>query len=206
MNQIDPPKIIVARLASALMAIALAALPIALGACAAAALPAASLVQGGVAAMGYTGMQLGAKSADKHTPGTVDDQPERCDALADAPPGVEEVRKDKDDTIETRQWRLINSAKPIWMVVGTRTAPVDGWEPKPSIGRLQFTPPLADQLDYKKSQFLAYAPNDLDNIDDNRVMMIVTEAFGPSQGTFQWRGKTYGYALVDQLPCFPVKK
>lgn len=188
------------------MALALAALPIALGACAALALPAASLVQGGVAAAGYTGIQLGAKSADKHTPGSVDDQPERCDALAQSPPGVEEVRKDKDDTIETRQWRLINATKPSWMVVRTKTGPGDAWEPKPSIGRLQFSPPLADQLDYKKTQYLAYAPNDLENIDDNRLMIVVTEAFGPSMGTFQWRGQTYGYALVEQLPCFPVKK
>jgi len=34
----------------------------------------------------------------------------------------------------------------------------------------------------------------------------VTEAFGEPFGTFQWHGKTYGYTMVPQLPCFPVEK
>src|SRR5581483_5957263 len=81
-----------------------ALLPVALGACASAAIPAAAtLVQGGVAAAGYSAIQVGEAKADRHTPGALDDQEERCDALIGAAPGVEEVRKRKDDTIETRQ-------------------------------------------------------------------------------------------------------
>ena len=167
---------------------------------------AAQMVQGGVAAVGYTGIRMGEKKADRHTPGTLDDQEERCDALIGSAPGVEEVRKTQDDAIETRQWRLINPADPKWMIVRTKSGPEDAWESKPAISRLEFTPPLSEQLDYEKSQFLAYAPNNTDDIDANRAMTNVNDAFGSPTGTFHWHGQTYGYVMVPQLPCFPVQK
>jgi hypothetical protein len=190
------------------LALALATFPFVLGACAAAVLPAiaAQAAQGGVALAGYSAIQVGQGKADKHTPGSLDDQEERCDAMVGAPPGIEEVRKTKEDVIEARQWRLVNPQKPRWMIVRTNTGPEDAWEAKPRIANLQFTPPLDEQLDYKKSQFVAYAPNNLDSIDDSRTMTSMTEAFGEPAGTFQWHGKTYGYRLVPQLPCFPVEK
>ena len=190
------------------LGLTLGALPYLLGACAGAAIPglAATAMQGGAAAAGYAGIQIGEKSADRHTPGSLEDQEERCDALVGAPPDIEEVRKNKDDVIEARQWRLVNPAQPRWMIVRTRTGPVDGWEPKPRIGRLQFSPPLLEQLDYKKTRFIAYAPNNLDSVDNSRAMTSITEAFGEPAGTFQWRGTTYGYTMVSQLPCFPAEK
>jgi len=185
----------------------LAALAIGTAGCESAAIPAAAtIVQGGVAAAGYSAIRAGEKSADKHTPGSLDDQEERCEALVGSAPDVEEVRKNKYDIIEVRQWRLVDPSNPHWMIVQGKQAPADGWEPKPRINKLGFSPPLADQLDYGESQFLAYAPNNLDSIEDSRAMTSVTEAFGQPVGTFQWRGKTYGYTLVPQLPCFPVRK
>ena len=188
--------------------VALAGLPFVTSACAAIGL--ASLgtqaAQGVVAVAGYSAIQVGEHKADKHTPGALDDQEERCDALVGATPGVEEVRKTKEDVVEARQWKLIDPGKPHWVIVRTKTATEDGWEPKPHITKLEFAPPLAEQLDYKKSQFIAYAPNNLDDIEDSRGMTSVTEAFGEPFGTFQWHGKTYGYTMVAQLPCFPVEK
>jgi hypothetical protein len=154
----------------------------------------------------YGGIQVSEKSQDKHTPGTLDDQEERCDELAGTSSSVEELRKNKDDTIEARQWRIVNAAKPHWTIVASKTGSQDGWEPKPGIGKLQLSPPLEDLLDYKKSQFMAYASNNLDSIDDSREMTSITEAFGTPTGTFQWHDKTYSYVLVDQLPCFPADK
>jgi hypothetical protein len=191
-----------------LFAIGLAAIAIINAGCAAAALPvAAQVAQGGIAAASMAGMKAGERSADRHTPGTLEDQEDRCDALVGKTPGVEEVRKNKQDLIESRQWHLVNAKDPHWMIVRTESGPGgDGWEPKPGIYKLQFDPPLLDQLDYKKSQFLAYAPSTVQTIDDSRAMTSVTEAFGNPTGTFQWRGKTYGYVLVSQLPCFPAEK
>jgi len=193
------------------LGLALATLPLALGACAAAAgaaLPglAATAMQGGASAAGYAAIQMGEKRADRHTPGSLEDQQERCDALVGAPPQIEEVRKNQADVIEARQWRLVNPASPRWMIVPTKTGPADAWEPKPRISKLQFSPPLIDQLDYQKTQFIAYAPNSLDSVDNSRAMTSITEAFGEPSGTFQWRGTTYGYTMVPRLPCFPAEK
>lgn len=190
------------------LVVALAGLPFVLSACAALGLASigTQAAQGVVAVAGYSAIQVGQSKADKHTPGPLDDQEERCEALVGTPPGVEEVRKTKQDVIEARQWKLVDPAKPHWVIVRTRTGPEDAWEPKPRITKLEFTPPLAEQLDYKKSQFIAYAPNNLDDIEDSRSMTSVTEAFGDPFGTFQWHGKTYGYTIVPQLPCFPIEK
>jgi hypothetical protein len=199
------------RFGRCLLALALAALPLALGACAAAAIPglaatATTALQNGAGVAEIAGIQMGEKSADRHTPGSLEDQQERCDALVGAPPEIEEVRKTKQDVIEARQWRLVNPASPRWMIVPSKTGPADAWEPKPRISKLQFSPPLIDQLDYKKTQFIAYAPNNLDSVDNSRAMTSVTEAFGEPAGTFLWRGTTYGYTMVPQLPCFPTEK
>ena len=200
------------RFGSSSLGLALAAaLPLALGACAAAALPAlpgiaATAMQSAGAAAGYAGIQMGEKNADRHTPGALEDQQERCDALVGTPPQVEEVRKNKEDVIEARQWRLVNPENPRWMIVPSKTGPADAWEPKPRINKLQFSPPLIDQLDYEKTQFIAYAPNNLDSVDNSRAMTSITEAFGEPAGTFQWRGTTYGYTMVPRLPCFPTEK
>jgi hypothetical protein len=198
-------------LGSCLLGLALAALPLALGACAAAAIPglagmATTALQNGAGAAEIAGVQIGEKNADRHTPGPLEDQQERCDALVGAPPEIEEIRKNKEDVIEARQWRLVNPEKPRWMIVPSKTGPADGWEPKPRISKLQFSPPLIDQLDYDKTQFIAYAPNNLDSVDNSRAMTSVTEAFGEPAGTFQWRGTTYGYTMVPRLPCFPAEK
>ena len=198
-------------LGSCSLGLALAALPLALGACAAAAIPglaatATTALQNGAGAAEIAGVQIGEKNADRHTPGPLEDQQERCDALVGAAPQIEEVRKNKQDVIEARQWRLVNPEKPRWMIVPSKTGPADGWEPKPRISKLQFSPPLIDQLDYDKTQFIAYAPNNLDSVDNSRAMTSVTEAFGEPAGTFQWHGTTYGYTMVPRLPCFPTEK
>src|SRR5579875_3112971 len=78
----------------------LAALAIGTAGCESAAIPAAAtIVQGGVAAAGYSAIRAGEKSADKHTPGSLEYQEERCEALVGSAPDVEEVRTNKCDII-----------------------------------------------------------------------------------------------------------
>lgn len=150
------------------------------------------------------GMQAGEHAADRHAAGPIDEQDERCDTLTQSPPGVEEFRKDKDDTVQSRQWRLISTAKGMkWAIVRQKMTPPDGWEPKPGIAKLNFSPPLANQLSAGGDpKYLAYAPADTETIADSDQMTTVTEVFGPSVGTFQWHGRSYGYVLVDRLPCY----
>lgn len=130
---------------------------------------------------------------------------EHCDQLARATPGLEELRMKKDGTIESRQWTLIaHDSAPRWAVVRAKNQPRDGWAPKPGLAKLDFKPPLKQALANGVSQFLAYAPIDVENYEDGQTAGTLNEVFGGAQGKFQWRGRTYGYALTRELPCYPL--
>lgn len=136
-----------------------------------------------------------------------DEESDRCDQLLRVPPGIEEVRKTKDGAIESRQWKITqNAGGPVWMLVAAKTAPEDSWQPKPNIARLNFNPPLYQMLEPDKPQFLAYAPADVVNPADSEQFDSMTAAFGPGIGTFEWRGRTYSYVTVKELPCFKPAK
>jgi hypothetical protein len=129
---------------------------------------------------------------------------ERCDQLAQHFPGVEELRLKNDNTIESRQWMLVaDGSAPRWALALARNAPCDGWSPKPGIAKLHFVPPLEQQLAKKDDQFLAYAWLEGDSYEEMQKMGSLTTAFGDSQGTFEWQGRRYGYALSPRLPSFP---
>ncbi|HUY27082.1 MAG TPA: hypothetical protein VMV27_06640 [Candidatus Binataceae bacterium] len=168
---------------------------------------AAALSSLGPAALGageYAGMRAGDKATDRHTAGPHDEQAERCDTLVESAPGVEEFREHKDGAIDSRQWRLVDSGEGMrWAIVPEKMAPASGWQPKPGIAKLRFSPALAGQLEAGGDpQFLAYAPDDTQTIADSNQMTAMTEVFGPAIGTFQWHGRSYGYVLVKILPCF----
>ncbi len=57
-----------------------------------------------------------------------------------------------------------------------------------------------------KPQFLAYAPAEVSNPNDSEQFDSMTSAFGAGIGTFQWRGRTYSYVVVKELPCFKPAK
>jgi hypothetical protein len=128
-----------------------------------------------------------------------------CEQLAHATPGLEELRMKKDGMIESRQWTLIaHDSAPRWALVRAKNQPRDGWAPKPGIAKLDFKPPLEPALATGFSQFLAYAPVDVENYEDAQTATTLNEVFGGAQGKFQWRGRTYGYALTRKLPCYPL--
>ena len=130
---------------------------------------------------------------------------EHCGQLARATPGLEELRMTKDGTIESRQWTLVaHDSAPRWALVRAKNQPRDGWAPKPGIAKLDFKPPLQPALAKGANQFLAYAPADVENYEDGQLAVTLNEVFGGEQGKFQWRGKTYGYALTKELPCYPL--
>ena len=132
-----------------------------------------------------------------------EEESDRCDQLMRVPPGIEEVRKTKDGLIESRQWKIAESAgAPVWMLVAEKSAPQDSWESKPNIARLDFKPPLYQMLEPDKPQFVAYAPADVITPADSEQFESMTGAFGAGVGTFQWRGRTYSYVVVKELPCF----
>jgi len=153
---------------------------------------------------------IGSQVAMRESGGTgasKDDNADKCDQLLRVPPGVEEVRKNKDGLIESRQWKIGGSAEgPTWIVVHADGAPHDAWQPKPGIPKLLFSPPLYQMLEPDKSQFLAYAPADVVNVSDSEQFDSMTEAFGSGVGTFKWHDRSYSYVLVKELPCFKPAK
>lgn len=136
-----------------------------------------------------------------------EEQTEVCEGLAKATPGVEELRKTHEGVIMSRQWRLTeHNGSPAWVVVHTNTAPQDGWEPRSGLAKLQFTPRLADMLVPDEPEFLAYAPSIAESTQESDQMAALTSAFGANDGTFQWRGRTYTFSMIKQLPCFKPEK
>ena len=151
------------------------------------------------------GAQAGMKEANGGE--TAKENPEVCDQLQRVPPGVEEVRETKDGLIESRQFKLTETAgKPTWNVVGADDTPDHAWQPKPGITKLLFNPPLFQMLKPEEPQYLAYAPADVVNISDSEQLDSMTGAFGAGVGTFVWRDRKYSYVLVKQLPCFKPPK
>jgi hypothetical protein len=184
------------------------ALSIACSGCAAGALGIATTYAPMVAAGGA--QVVGSQVAMRESGGTgipKEDEADRCDQLLRVPPGIEEVRKTKDGLIESRQWKITESAgTPTWMLVAEKSAPQDSWQPKPNIARLNFKPPLYQMLEPDKPQFMAYAPTDVVTSSDSEQFDSMTAAFGAGVGTFQWRERSYSYVVVKELPCFKPAK
>src|SRR5271167_4612943 len=125
---------------------------------------------------------------------TKEENPEECEQLVRVPIGVEEVRKNKDGLIESRQWKIAEtSGDPIWIVVRTQTenTPADAWQPKPGVTKLLFSPPLYSMLKPDEPQYLAYAPADVVNVSDSEQFDSMTGAFGSGVGTFKWHERSY---------------
>lgn len=154
---------------------------------------------------------IGSQVAMKSDNGGVskEENADACDQLLRVQIGVEEVRKNKDGVIESRQWKIAEtSGDPIWIVVRTQTenSPKNAWQPKPGITKLMFSPPLYTMLKPDEPQFLAYAPSNVVNVSDSEQFDSMTSAFGSALGTFTWRERSYSYVLVKELPCFKPEK
>jgi hypothetical protein len=131
------------------------------------------------------------------------DSQEHCSQLVTATPGVEEIRVN-NGTIESRQWTLVaNGSSTEWAFVKPNGGAPNGWQPKPGIDKLAFTPPLEPALAGRSSLFLAYAPVVGDSLDDSQKAASERVLFGAAQGEFTWRGRNYSYTLTTGLPCFP---
>jgi len=183
------------------------AIAVACAGCAAGAVGMVSTVAPMVAA--GSAQMIGSQVAMHDAAGTVpsDDSSDRCDQLLRVPPGIEEIRKTKAGVIESRQWKIVqNAGSPVWMLAAQKSAPENAWQPKPNIARLNFHPPLDEMLAPEKPQFLAYAPAEVTNPTDSEQFDSMTSAFGAGIGTFQWRGRTYSYVVVKELPCFKPAK
>lgn len=120
-----------------------------------------------------------------------EDQAARCDQLASAPPLVLALQG-----AELTPWTLAQSGtNGQWMPAASASAI--------GINALTFNPPLSDAVNPDKRMFLVYAPVQAATIADNNLMTSLVGSFEPAAGTFSLNERSYRYALVKKLPCFP---
>lgn len=150
----------------------------------------------------------GAAAASNHSkdPGGDEiDSEERCDELQIEVPGVIEFRAAQATSAEWRELRLSDSIdSPQWEpLTGGDSAP-GGWHPAVNLARMNFVPPIGGALKPGVGNYLAYAPNNPQTSVEQDQLVAMTVDFGAGIGTFQWKGRTYQYSIVRELPCFPA--
>ncbi len=144
------------------------------------------------------------QSATGHPTDTKEEDAGKCEQLRSGPPYVTEVRQAADG-IEIRQWSLSGtSAAPNWSVVTGKNFATSGWRSGSEIYQMDFTPPLPTALADAKARYLVFAPAEADGSAENEQVISFISFFGPADGTFQWDGRTYNYAVAQKLPCFPA--
>ncbi|HLW71972.1 MAG TPA: hypothetical protein VKS22_15265 [Candidatus Binataceae bacterium] len=132
------------------------------------------------------------------------DRRERCGELEDAPPNVIELRQTGgNDALQWRELRVDNAGQnPRW-VVGDASNRDAGWHPAENLREMSFRPPLSPSFKPGKSTYLVYAPAAPETTIEDDQLTNMTGEFGSGSGTFQWKGHSYQYAMVERLPCFP---
>jgi hypothetical protein len=143
------------------------------------------------------------KSGDEDHAGESDmDREARCDQLQMDTPGLIELRKVGAGAPEYRELQLRGALdRPQWTVLADKDTNAQGWRPAVNFLHMNFTPPLG-ALPEAGSDYLAYALTESGPSADDRVAAM-TSNFGKAEGTFDWNGQRYQYALGQRLPCFP---
>jgi hypothetical protein len=128
---------------------------------------------------------------------------ERCRQLALELPGVIELRRQSDGTVEYRELQLAASASERrWSPLIEPGTDARGWRPAVNYLRMNFTPPLGAAMADDERGYMAYAPAEAQSWAEQAQLAMVMVNFGEPRGTFDSAGRTYRYALSRKLPCF----
>lgn len=165
---------------------------------------AAALAPLGMQALGTLG--AGAGNAISGGSSEMDDDPRgaECEQLSRAVPYIAEVRTAPDGSATFRQWAagMVKGA-PRWTVVGTAASEGDAWQKEAAIGWLNFTPAVQTAVESTKSRYVISAPADPVSQLEAEQLLTLTLLFGPRDGTYDWKGRRYEYAVAKKLPCLP---
>lgn len=155
-------------------------------------------------AMTSTEMAAVTHAQNTESAGEKEEDALKCNQLVNHPPGVEEVRRTPDLSLESREIRIepTGGVGGMWVVYRSRGSSPQGWHRQKALDKLHFNPPLEYLLTDKKPQYLIYAPAVADSIHDSEIMMSLADNFPDRVGSFEWNGKRYDYTLSKKLPCF----
>lgn len=128
---------------------------------------------------------------------------EICDDLTTEIPLLAELRTDKSGKTDYRGLSLTgNDIEPRWVAMPNQ-GDATGWQVANNFMKMDFQPPIQPLLKADSINYIAYAPDPAQDATEQDQLNALTVAFGPSFGTFRWNNRTYRYAAVQKLPCFP---
>jgi hypothetical protein len=166
------------------------------------AMQAVEAVGGGVANLATGGAKSASQSSeDKNLPPRESDA---CDELALEIPMLVELRTDATGTTRYRELSLGGAdLDPQWEAMPNQDTHNGGWKLASNFTRMHFDPPVQSAFTANSVSYIAYAASDARDATEQDQLNALTIGFGSSIGTFTWNERTFRYALVHKLPCFP---
>ncbi len=166
------------------------------------AISAAEAIGGGVANLAAGGMAAAHQShQDKNMPPQDSDV---CDELSEEIPMLVELRTDATGITRYRELSLVGTdLDPQWAAMPNQDAKDGGWKLASNFTRMHFQPPLKSELTANSITYVAYAAAEARDVTEQDQLNALAIGFGSSTGTFIWNERTFRYALIHQLPCFP---
>jgi hypothetical protein len=141
------------------------------------------------------------EKADKDTPPPDSDV---CDELSLEVPMLVELRTDGSGVTRYRELGLGGAdLEPIWVAMPNQDSKDSGWKLASNFQKMNFQPPLQNQLTSNSVSYVAYAAADARDATEQDQLNALEIGFGPTMGTFTWNQRSFRYALVHKLPCFP---
>jgi hypothetical protein len=127
-----------------------------------------------------------------------------CDELSLEIPMLVELRTDATGVTRYRELSLGGEDLDAqWEAMPNQDTKSGGWKLASNFTRMNFEPPLQNQLTANSISYVAYAASDARDATEQDQLNALTIGFGPSLGTFTWNARAFHYALVHKLPCFP---
>ena len=166
------------------------------------AIQAAEAIGGGVANLAVGGLVAAHQShQDKNMPPP---DSEVCDELSQEVPMLVELKTDKSGTTRYRELSLVGSdLDPEWAAMPNQAAKDGGWKVASNFTKMNFQPSIQGELTADSISFVAYAPADAHDVTEQDQLNALEIGFGAATGTFTWNERSFRYALVHKLPCFP---
>jgi hypothetical protein len=166
------------------------------------AIQAAEAIGGGVANLAVGGLAAAHQShQDKNMPPP---DSEVCDELSQEVPMLVELKTDKSGTTRYRELSLVGSdLDPEWAAMPNQDTKDGGWKVASNFTKMNFQPSIQGELTADSISFVAYAPADAHDVTEQDQLNALEIGFGAANGTFTWNERSFRYALVHKLPCFP---
>ncbi|HVA39744.1 MAG TPA: hypothetical protein VNF49_03715, partial [Candidatus Binataceae bacterium] len=113
---------------------------------------------------------------------------EVCDELATEVPMLVELKTDGSGSTRYRELSLGGAeVDPQWEAMPNQGTDSGGWQPAHNFTTMDFQPPLQNSLSAGSTTYVAYAPAEVQDANEQGELNALTLGFGPDFGTFRWK-------------------